>query len=469
MKKLHCTTTLCIAIVCMLLLAACGKPSADVNIGNTETDGTEGSVPEESTPEESLPAEVVKQLRTKENRTKDGEWYSTYEYTYDEYGNETENSFRDASGSYYETTYTYDDRHIRTGGSRTEHRVLANAVDDITYTYDYDEYGYLNRTYVEQKTYYTEESRQGADITKTTYYFYDALGTEMGQAVRQDDHSTLEVSIPDYRTAPRSPERKEGETYDEEGRLIRKEVHTAMTEYVETYEYDPAGNKIRETLTYNEGTADETVYDTVVTYEERTCKTIPAVLPPTEEKQVIYAAKTTLASGENGYTYYYAYDKYGRQVCGYSDDLLQYEYNEWDENGKVTRVWSDEFVTDIIYDENGNRVREDFHNQIGEEPVAYADCECDEDGRVIRSVTHVLAYPDVYGDLDGTYQEFEYNENGNLTVTQSFDASGTLLQYEERSYGDGGLAASVTLYNGDGSVISSTEVSYTSITVLAAG
>ena len=450
---------LLLSLFFLFSLTACGNNSTSAGkaaVQSSDTEKTETVA--ENTEAETLPAEETRWLLVKEETTKNGEFFRSYENTYNEYGNLIQSSFTNQNGSFFTTVYTYDDRQVRNGGSSTDHRVSINAVTDTVSTYYYDEYGNMSMKHEESFTDFDddqpyEDLKRTEDIT----YFYDALGNKMGQVSGQNGTTWMWADVYSYG----EPEDQSGKTYNEAGLLIRYE-HSNV---IEEYEYDANGNRIHEKTTSHPGEQTESVLDTVYTYEERVCKTTESVLPPTKELEVVYQALTTAADGSCASNYYYAYDKYGRQVCAFDMQNSRHEYNEYDEAGNVIRVWTDDFVADMIYDENGNRIREDFRKMIGGEVVISSECEYNEKGQVIRAVTH--AHDSDYEKVDGAYQEYEYAENGEVSVCRYYDAAGTLQNYEERTYNADNTLASHAYYDGNGNLLSTTEAVYTTITVIA--
>lgn len=450
---------LLLSLFFLFSLTACGNNSTSAGKATVQGHDTEKTeAVEENTEAETLPAEETRWLCIKEETAKDGELYRTYEYTYNEYGNLIQSSFTHQNGSFSTTVYTYDDRQVRSSGSSTCHNVINNAVEDSVFTYYYDEYGYISMKHEDRAIDYNDDQPyEDSNITEDTIYFYDALGTNMGQVSRQNDNTSLRASVYSYGKS----DDQSGKTYNEAGLLIRYE-HSNV---IEEYEYDANGNRIHEIQTYNSGESDESVIDTVYTYEERVCKTTESVLPPIKEQEAVYQAVTTAADGSDSYTYNYAYDKYGRQVCAYDVTNSRYEYNEYDESGNVIRIWTNNFVADMIYDENGNRIREDFRTKKDGDVVISSDCEYNEKGQVIRSVKH--AFDSNYEKVDGSYQEYEYAENGEVSVCRYYDAAGTLQNYEERTYNADNTLASHAYYDGNGNLLSTTKAVYTTITVIA--
>ena len=250
------------------------------------------------------------------------------------------------------------------------------------------------------------------------------------------------------------------ETLDENG-LVTKTVEGNTAH---EYEYDENGNVIKDTYTGNVGTEHEFQEVYTYTYEEKLVKSVKGKKPKTaaKEREVMWRTTERDADGNYVNTYNFIYDDRGRQIAAVDGNTIT-EYREYDENDNVTRVYTTGgIVTDMIYDEAGRRVREEFREEAGGEIVMYGDCECDKDGNVVRAVTH--AVDDFYESSEGFAREDEYKE-GRLMSTKYYRGDKSLDRSEIYEYDADGKIVSVTYYDADGNVKGTSVPEYTPIQV----
>ena len=452
-----------------LSLAACGGTSGGSGSPSSKTDtAKEAQASQESdtaaaqTTEqavaqtESPPAEEMRWLCVKvEDYDSEGELYDLIETTYNEYGNMVTRNTTRRGNLIFQDTYEYTPDQILSSSHRIVNEKLANCVKTGESTSSYNSYGFLESKHELMATTYNE-GESGSDYSgEYDYtYFFDAAGTTQGYISRQQGDSSLSLTIYGYST-------DEYEEVWENDLLVQKSDDAVIYDY----EYDNYGNLIKETATYAIGTEHEHSDVIIYTYKKQLCKNVPSpVLPEGDTMEVIGEAVSKDTEGNELYSYRYVYDEYGRQVgaCGYTTKGMSFgeEYNEYDENGRIIRVWTSDFVTDMTYDAQGNRIQEDFRETADGEIVLSATCEYDAEGNLTMTTQHALS--DEYADIDGRRQEYEYKD-GQVLISRLVDSEGTVLSYEEYTYDADGRVAAITAFNGDGTIEAITEPVYTNI------
>jgi len=152
------------------------------------------------------------------------------------------------------------------------------------------------------------------------------------------------------------------------------------------------------------------------------------------------------------------YDADGRLVKKMEDNR-SYEY---DENGRMILAMRDGLIGDIIYDNSGVRVKEEYRKEKGGEIVMYADCECDGDGNVVRLTKH--AVNESYQEEEGAVEEYQY-AGGKLFACAYYKGDGTLERTKVYKYTLDGKIENITIYLGDNSVENILTPVYTKIAV----
>lgn len=152
------------------------------------------------------------------------------------------------------------------------------------------------------------------------------------------------------------------------------------------------------------------------------------------------------------------YDADGRLVKKMEDNR-SYEY---DENGRMILAMRDGLLGDIIYDNSGVRVKEEYRKEKGGEIVMYADCECDGDGNVVRLTKH--AVNESYQEEEGAVEEYQY-AGGKLFACAYYKGDGTLERTKVYKYTLDGKIENITIYLGDNSVENILTPVYTKIAV----
>lgn len=448
-------------------MTACGG-AGNTGAANGETEeaklssgeGSDTKSAENETPEtQTLPAETKMWLMTHEELSESsGELIYIYDYEYNEYGQLTRETRAEDGEVMYERTYTYDADHILTQADANMTMLSSNAVEYRQNTTWYDPFGNPTSEHSVRTTDYNEgEPYEDSTREYEAEYFYDAAGTSMGYVERQTDHTSLSSGY------VQSYDLSWEETYDENGRLTQEIKDSVKYEY----EYDENGNVAQKTTTSNLGSENEFSRVTTYTYEERLCKTIDtATLPATEEKEVIYRAQTSDASGEPLYTYYYAYNVWGDQTLaeGRSGGSFGIEYNEYNDERQITRIFVQGMVVNKLYDEQGREICEEYRESLDGEPIIYTDFEYDDAGNMTRA--SMRAGSSEYADEAGKYREYEY-ENDLLKKCSYFSNSGTLESYEEYVYAADGKLEKITEYAADGTIEIVTVPEYVTITVIA--
>lgn len=261
-----------------------------------------------------------------------------------------------------------------------------------------------------------------------------------GQPVSEQAVGSIESQKESYQQADEqenSAEEGNAAGLDEPYVLVR-EIYT-KNGIVTEYAYDENGDKVSETVMY-EDKPDETLYREYTTqYQEDGSKIV------TESQTMLQATGEAISNA----TYEYNYNPEGFLVrkAGFYDGELDgevtYEYDtngnliyqsetkatslgnamakkcEYDESGnlvKETLLESDGNVNRVYtyeYDENGKQILQHEFNAAGEEPLSYELCEWkyeyDEEGRVIEEWKEGTEHG---GKLE--HYEYEYDEYGNV-------------------------------------------------------
>lgn len=445
---------------CLLIpMTGCqsGSPASDPASGN------------ETQAAQTQPAEQDIWLKVKtEEFGETGEPASVTTYEYDGYGRLTRTLYEEdpdygPDTTRTETTYSYSPEGVRAEkhsvSTMTSGLGYVRVTERIEY---YNEYGIRTSAAQSMTTDYTEDPSKESTRTESEIIFFSSPDGKQRANVQKnlDDH-TCTFRVSDNVSSKDTSEK----TYD--GDLLVKKV-SGSTAY--EYEYDENNNLSELTTIYNYGTDNAFSMIEKYTYELRTCQTdTPVTYPPSEDMDVIVEAPTFDPSGQLLYTYRYGYDVYGNQAGAYatSADGTPYgdEYNEYNADGQVIRVWTDELISDMTYNDKGQRVREDYRLDPDAEVVVHADCEYDEAGNLIRLTTHADD-PD-YSDAEGNVQEYEYDENGQLLYCRNYDASGALLAYDAYTYTEDGKISKIDTYDGNDNLAYTTQPQYETIAVLA--
>lgn len=454
MKKKKLCTILAFIFGFSVILGAssCNKPGitekfAEKSEGDTQT--------AEDAEDEEEPKEEMKWLRVHEEKyDKDGKLSYTRDWTYNDYGQileETRTKDGEVTAHY---TCSYDEDQVKNGQEGFETTSFQNCTERLEYTFVFDEYGQeASRHEICEKTYQPgEEGKNGTWEYDRTYYF-DAAGTMLGYVRRQTGQE------PSYAVLYNYQETETEETHDENG-LVTKTVEGNS---IHEYEYDENGNVTKDTRTANAGTDHEFQDVCTYTYEEKLVKPVKEKKPEGETKELDVMWQTVERDADGNYVnmYGFIYDDKGRQIAVVNGNNIT-EYREYDEKGNITRVYTQGMVTDMIYDEAGRRVREEFREEAGGEIVMYGDCECDKDGNVVRAVTHVV--DDFYESSEGFVREDEYKE-GRLMSSKYYKGDGSLDRSEAYEYDADGKIVSVTYYDADGNVEGTSTPMYTPIQV----
>ena len=431
-------------------LTACqSSPAASADPSGGETQAAE-----------TLPAETDIWLKVKEEEYgTDGTLKTRRENEYNEYGQIIRTVAYNADGEEIgRFEYTYDGDHKLVSHDFTWTYTYTKSVQKVEQTVYYDAYGHRASYESTEDTVYSDGSYPDTTKTYEGRYFCYPNGDISCSAARETGENLYDVST--YANPFEMVQ-----TY--EGDLLVKEINDTETQSRE-YEYDENGNLIKITTNIDLKTDEPKSYDTLYTYEERTCQTLPSIsLPETEEMDVIAKADTYDPSGEYLYAYYYGYDAYGRQIgASYSKNAVQDEYNEYDDNGQVIRVWANGLVADMTYNDQGQRIREDYRSEPDGEILFHSECIYDEDGNLSQMISH--GDQEDYSEAEGRTQNYEYDENGNLLFCRLYDGSGTLLAYDAYTYGEDGKIAQITTYDGDDNISYTTYPKYETISVFAA-
>lgn len=431
-----------ISIIMLLNLAACGKSASPS--GDNGTPDKAGSAPKEE----------KKWLRVHaEDYGTDGTLKTTTDWTYNEYGQPLEVTEYEGEEILSHSEYSYDENQMPNGLVLSDTTNFKNCVEKSEYTYTFDEYGNQLSSHEEgQRTYKPGEEGTDASYEYDHIYYHDASGELIGSLEFSPDNSFPKVGTSFYYSEPECE-------YDDNGLLIKETNGKSYHEY----EYDEHGNLIKDTYTANSGTDNEWTTSTVYTYEEKVCKTVKEVKKPdTEEKEVIGISTTTDSAGAFLYSNRYLYDNRGRLIGVVDNKGTTNEYNEYNDDGLLIRTSSDGMIADITYDDSGKRIREDYREEIDGEIVMYGDCECDDDGNLLRVTVHAI--DPYYEDSNGLVYENEYKD-GLLMTTRYYNADGSLDEYEEYKYDSDDKILSLTYYNADGSIACIDTPTYASITV----
>lgn len=454
MKKKKLCTILAFIFGFSVILGAssCNKP------GITEkfTEKSEGDTQTaEDAEDEEEPKEEMKWLRVHEEKyDKEGNLSYTRDWTYNDYGQileETRTKDGEVAAHY---TCSYDEDQVKNGQEGFETSFFANCTERREYTYVFDEYGQeVSRHEICETTYLPgEEGKNGTREYDRTYYV-DAAGTSLGYVRSQNGQEPTYAAVSNYQETEIEEER------DEKGNVTK----TVEGKRIHEYEYDENGNMTKDTFTANAGTDHEFQEVYTYTYEEKLVKPVKEKKPKAAVKELEVIWMTTEKDADGNYlnAYSFIYDDKGRQIAVLNGNDIT-EYREYDEKGNMTRVYAQGMVADMVYDEEGRRVREEFREEAGGEIVMYGDCECDKDGNVVRSITHVV--DDFYESSEGFVREDEYKE-GRLMSTKYYRGDGSFDGSEVYEYEKDGKIASVTYYDADGNVEGTSTPMYTPIQV----
>ena len=442
-------------------LTACqSSPAASADPSGGETQAAE-----------TLPAETDMWLKVKaEEFTSSDQLSHTWTYEYNDYGQVVKSTSISApdvgpDDTSQEVAYTYTPDQILSE-SRSISTFVSGLDDSIKTTEQivhYNEYGF--KTAAEKNVtvdYPADSSKSDTQSAYEVTYFCDPKGNTRATAEKNLEDNTYTFRVSGSGSSSNEDAEK---TYDGD-LLIRMVTDTQAYDY----EYDENGNMVKKTITYNYGRETEFQEYTLYTYEQRTCKTVPPIdYPSSEEMDVISTAPTFDPSGNFLYVYNYGYDNLGNQVGAYAGaaDGTFYgdEYNEYNENGQVIRVWTEDMVADMTYNDQGQRIREDYRMDPDGELLIHSDCEYDESGNLTRMITHA-DHPD-YSEAEGRTQNYEYDENGNLLFCRQFDASGVLLAYDAYTYTEDGKISEISTYDGESTLLYVTRPQYEAISILS--
>ncbi len=268
-----------------------------------------------------------------------------------------------------------------------------------------------------------------------------------------ESSKSYSVSVGDYNIVPE-------EEYDADGRLAKKMEDNRSYEY----EYDSNGNIAKEIQTYNIGSDSESTEIYYYTYEERLCKPVKEMERPLyRDQEVIHRMMKRDAEGNYLSSRWCLYNNKGEYVGNLAWDAGEEDdYYEYDENGRMILAMRDGLIGDIIYDNSGVRVKEEYRKEKGGEIVMYADCECDGDGNVVRLTKH--AVNESYQEEEGAVEEYQY-AGGKLFACAYYKGDGTLERTKVYKYTLDGKIENITIYLGDNSVENILTPVYTKIAV----
>ncbi|MCD8361525.1 MAG: hypothetical protein LUC98_00980 [Lachnospiraceae bacterium] len=256
----------------------------------------------------------------------------------------------------------------------------ADSIDDTSYTYSYDENGYLVMSTSLQArenahTRYTEYSYDSSGNLLSEYSYYTA-----GNVTSQTDYS-----------------------YDSQGNML-SEISSNLDgiDEINEWTYDEDGNlRTEKNVNYK---SDGTVTETAHTYsydDEGFCLTD------------YYERDGSLVWVEQ-----YSYDDYGNVIT------IDY-YSDWsDTEPDSTGTYS------YVYDENGTILSQTYHDGFGTDLSHSLITEYSYD-----SAGNVVSKTDKY--LDGTLSKqytYEYDENGNLIFQGEYPASSSNYLEIEYTY-----------------------------------
>ncbi|MCI8637772.1 MAG: hypothetical protein HFG41_01150 [Coprococcus sp.] len=457
-KKLCGIAALIVGLSAALCFTACNKPSiseklAEKNGGDEQA--ANDSEQEGGAKDEEEPKQERKWLRVQEEKyDQDGKLIYTLGWTYNDYGQileETKTKDGEVTAHY---TCGYDEEQVRNSQEGFDTIFYQNCTERQEYTYVFDEYGReASRHEICEKTYQPgEETRNGTWEYDYTY-FIDAAGTKLGYVKGQTGQEPTKAMLYNYQQIETE------ESRDENGLVTKK----AEGNRVHEYEYDANGNVTKETYTANVGTNSEFQEVYIYSYEEKLVKPVKEKKPEGAAKELEVMWQTIERDTDGNYVagYNFIYDDRGRQIAVVNGNDLT-EYREYDENDNVIRVYTQGMVTDMIYDEAGRRVREEFREKVGGEIVMYGECESDKDGNVVRSVTHVV--DDFYESSEGFAREDEYKDN-RLLSTKYYRGDKSFDRSEAYEYDKDGKIVSVTYYDADGNVKGTSIPEYATIQV----
>ena len=274
MKRSICLSL--IFLMCAATFIGCGEADTQNMVPEaTETAaGTTAATTTEATTEPQIQWET-KTVYLCVSRTMtqhDGSGSGTFEYEYDEYGNQIREWYAvyrgDISGRH--TEYTYDEK----GNMLSSQSVDDQGNPGCRYAYSYNTEGkLLSELYydaegvVGAETYYTYNEAGWLIHQTENMYFYDPPRYWEHEITYSDDYSAAIVQS----TNNGQQDGYAKETYDTEGRLIRRDSYGQNDSWKTaiTYAYDAQGRVLREEhYSSNELQAD---YDVIYTYDEKDC------------------------------------------------------------------------------------------------------------------------------------------------------------------------------------------------------
>ena len=264
-------------------------------------------------------------------------------------------------------------------------------------------------------------------------------------------------------------------TYDEDGTLL-KTVNTDSGRRLSsrsTYEYDASGRESKVT-SYNSIGGISNIRESV--YDERGNLLQETVYDEngnrTSQKEYEYdengnPTKYVRKSGIDTYIYLYKYDENGneteeafydgddvlksRREWKYAPDGTLREIADYDGDGVLQSRQESEYTSD------GLPQREAYYS--GETLVWQSEWKYDGHGNPTESV--LLSYnPDGGLETHVSRIQYEYDNNGRITVRIESDGNGTVMFHDEYTYDEAGHEIKCTGTDGDGNFLSETENAY---------
>ena len=284
-----------------------------------------------------------------------GGYTEQYDYTYNELGYETQNSYRyysEYDGKIWENTRTTTNEYDKWGLLIKQVTVFGGTgvteSDMAEETYTYDDDGQRIRRESKSGSVYEYTYEDGRCVKEdydyeeyhsVTTYNYDERGNLLNRHTESTDWDTDDTYTYDEESRELSHSYYDGAdmftslyTYDAEGRRLRKEYSSPDEDYVIDYTYDAEGNPLCEEYTGSDYTQrTDYTYDPV---EGRQTKTIVITYPAATDMR-IGVEELTLAVGDGYYLYteFMPYNSAQESVTwSSSDDSVA----EVDDNGYVT-------------------------------------------------------------------------------------------------------------------------------------
>lgn len=350
--------------------------------------------------------------------------WEEWDYTYDKNGNLVQVTIYNAQGVYSETEYTYNDK---------------NMLETIEYS-DEDkntwetEYKYDKNKNVKK---IVTKGDNGEKYEMVYTYEYDSQGRVIrAEELDEDDNLVFGHTI-EYDRAGGifklerehvSKDWDEAFEWDAEGRIAAVHLDHRFDnyDYKSSYEYDTWGNLVKSVVVRENNLGTDDYNQKITTTEWDYEYDRQGNFLKTEKKEVV---DTTDSYGDSTrkkteWETEYEYDKKGNLLSKveYEEEekIATYEY---DTEGRLLKLRTDDFNLQYEFDENGNIVK--FENDTLEYEYEY-----DKQGRLVKKEAEQKNSSEEEKEQPSTY-EFVYDKKGNLTETYALNKKGEYMYYQK--------------------------------------